>query len=69
MQFKGKLMNQTWENNETKKLISSQIFARLAQIWAPKIFLWVLLPLDVRYCRKLLSYKISIETYDPNSRK
>ena len=34
MQFKGKLMNQTWENDK-KKLILGLI---LAQIWSPKIF-------------------------------
>ena len=34
MQFKGKLINQTWEHG----LISGPIFARLAQIWAPDFF-------------------------------
>ena len=36
MQFKGKLMNQTWENGEN--LIPDLILARLTQIWAPKFF-------------------------------
>ena len=36
MQFKGKLMNQTWENDK-KKLISGPNSAHLAQIWAHKI--------------------------------
>ena len=37
MQFQGKLLNQTWEN-EKNKLILGPILDRLVQIWAPKNF-------------------------------
>ena len=37
MKFKGKLVNQTWENGK-KKLISGPILARLVQIWVSKDF-------------------------------
>ena len=52
-----------------KNLISDPILARLAQIWAPKLLLWVLPALDVRYCRKLSLYTISEKTNDPILRK
>ena len=35
MQFKGKIMNQTWENS--KNLVLGSILAHLAQIWVHKI--------------------------------
>ena len=57
MQFKGKLMIETWQNS--KSLISGPILARLWHIWGPEI-LFVSLPLlVVTYCPKLLSYVIS----------
>ena len=37
IQFKGKLIYQTWENGK-RKLILSQILANFAQIWAPQIY-------------------------------
>ena len=37
MQIKEKLMNQNWENDK-KKQILSLILAHLAQIWPLKIF-------------------------------
>ena len=52
-----------------KKLISDPILARLVQIWAPKIFSYVLPLPDVRHCCKLSLYAISKKTNDPNSRK
>ena len=52
-----------------KKLISAPVLARVAQIWTPKLFLWVLLRLDVRHCLGLSSYAIWKKTYYPNSRK
>ena len=52
-----------------KNLILGPIWARLAEIWAPKTFLWVLPQLDVRHCRRLTSHAISRKTNDPNSRK
>ena len=36
VQFQGKLMNQTWENDK-KNLVLDPILAPLAQIWAPNI--------------------------------
>ena len=52
-----------------KKLISAPILVHVTQIWTPKLFSWVFLPLDVRHCLGLSSYAISKKTYDPNSRK
>ena len=52
-----------------QKLILAPILVRVAQAWAPKLFSWVLLPLNVRHCLGLSSYTISKKTYDPNSRK
>ena len=52
-----------------KNLISSSIWACLAEICAPKVFSWILLLIDIRYCRKLSSYSVSRKTYDPNSTK
>ena len=37
IQFKGKLIYQTWENGK-RKLILGQILANFAQIWAPQIY-------------------------------
>ena len=52
-----------------KNLTRSPILVRLAQIWAPKIFLRVLLPWDVRNCRKPSLHSISRKSLDPNSTK
>ena len=51
----------------TKKLILGPILALFAQILTPNFFLWVLLLLDVRPCRKLLMYSISKKAYNLNS--
>ena len=54
----------------TKNLILVRILAHLAQIWATKFFLQVLLLLLViRYCSKLSSNAIIRETKEPNLRK
>ena len=37
MEFQGKLMNQTWENDK-KNLISGPILGRLVEIWSQKFF-------------------------------
>ena len=52
-----------------KNLILGPILACLSEIWALKIFSWILLLIDLRYCRKLSLYSISRKKYDPNSRK
>ena len=53
-----------------KKLTLGSILAHLANIWAPKkIFLWVVILQDVRYCCKLSLYATSRKSKDPNSRK
>ena len=57
IQFKGKLIYQTWENGK-RKLILGQILANFAQIWAPKFISWGLPPLIITHCSKLLSYAI-----------
>ena len=50
MNFQEKLMNQTWENG--KKPSFGQIWALLAQIWAPNFLSWILLLPYVRhYCK------------------
>ena len=45
-----------------KNLVSDLILAPLAQIWAQKLFLWILPLLDVRHCCKLSQYAISRKT-------
>ena len=52
-----------------KNLISDPILTRLVQIWASKIFSWVLSLLYIRGCRKLPSYTISRKIDDSNSIK
>ena len=52
-----------------KNVISSLIFARLTQIWSPKIFSLILPLLNVTYCCKLSLCAISRKINDPNSRK
>ena len=52
MEFKGKLVNQTWENG--KNLILGPILARLAKIWAPRfvfqqIYLYEMLDIVASY--------------------
>ena len=59
MQFKGKLMSQTWKNGEKTKFRPD---------FGPK-FLWVSLSLDDIHCYKPSSYAISIKTNEPNLRK
>ena len=54
--YKGKLMNQIWENK--KALILSLILVCLTQICAHKIFSEVLHLLVVRYCSNLSSNAI-----------
>ena len=53
----------------TKNLVSGLILASLAQIWATKIFPWILPLLDVRRCCKLSLYAISRKTNEKNLRK
>ena len=63
MQFPGKLINQTWKNDQ-KKLILEPILDHLAQICPPpqKFFLKVLPLADIIHCCKLLLYAISKKT-------
>ena len=68
MQFKEKLMNQTWENDK-KKLVLGPILSPLTQTWALKISLWILSLLDVIHCCKLSLYAILRKTNQPNSIK
>ena len=68
MQFKGKLLNQTLENN--KKPNFGPDFGQFGLNFSPPlIFLWVLALLEVRHCCKLSLYSISRNTDDPNSRQ
>ena len=67
MQFKGKLMNQNWENGEKPTLGSDFGPFDTSLPPPPSILLWVLPLIDDR--RKLSSYSISRKTYHPNSRK
>ena len=55
--------------DNSKKLISGPILACLTQIWAQKLFSWILSPLDVRHCCKLSLYAISKKTNEPNLRR
>ena len=64
MQFKRKLMNQTWGNNKKPNFVPD-----FAQIWASNFFSWVLPLLDVRHFRKLSSYPSLRKTYGLNSIK
>ena len=52
-----------------KNLVLGSILAPLAQIWAPKIFSWILPVLDVRHSCKLSLHTISGKTNEPNLRK
>ena len=49
-----------------KNLVSGLILVPLAQIWASKIFLWILPVLDVRHYCQLSLYAISRKTNKPN---
>ena len=50
-----------------KKGQKNEVFGLiLAQIWAPKIFLWILPRLDARHYCKLSLYSISRKTIEPN---
>ena len=66
IQFQGKLMYQTSEND---KMILDLILTTLAQIWILKFFMWILPSLDVRLCRKPSLYAISRRTNEPSLRK
>ena len=55
---------QTWQ----KKPNFGPILTNLAQIWVPKKF-FVLTPLDVRHCCKLLLHTISRKTKESKLRK
>ena len=61
-------MNQIKLENMAKELILALIFG---QTCSPplNLFMWVLLLLDVRHCRKLSLYAISRKMHDPNWRK
>ena len=52
-----------------KNLILGLILARLAQILAPKYFLWVLPPLDIRNCCKLSLHGITSKSNEPKLEK
>ena len=68
MHFKGKLMNQTWENDKkTNFRPDCGLFGQ--NLGHQNFVLWILLLVDVRDCCKLSFYAISGKTYDPNSRK
>ena len=62
MQFKGKLINQTWENG--KNLILGPILAQLAQILGSKTFLVNFT--YVSHSWKLSLYAFSQKTKEPN---
>ena len=49
-----------------KNVILGPILAHLSQIWAPKIFLWILPRLVARHCSKLSSYEVYRKTNEPN---
>ena len=67
MQFKGKLMNQTWENG--KKTSFEPNISLFGANVGPKIFLWALILLVVRHCFKLSFYAISRKTNEPILKK
>ena len=52
-----------------KKKFWAWFWPAFAQIWSPKIFLWVLPLLDVIHCYKLSLYAISRKTNEPHLRK
>ena len=64
MQFKGKLINETWESG--KKLNFRLNFGLFGPRLGPKRFLWVLSLLlfisDVKHCYKLCVFKENIQT-------
>ena len=64
MWFKGKLINQTWENGKKPYFVPD--LACLAQIWALNFLSRVLPLLDVRHCHKKSLFAISRKMYDPN---
>ena len=64
MQFKWKLINQTWEM--AKNLISDPI---LTQIWPPIFLDFTSTRCYLRYSCKLSSNSISRKMYDSNSKK
>ena len=68
MQFKGKLMNKTWEND--KKPSFRPNFGPLDSHLGSKFFFVDLISiLDVRHCCKLSLYTISRKTNEQNLRK
>ena len=68
MHFKGKLINQTWENDK-KPTFGPDFGAFLLRFGLQKLFLWVLHLLDVAHCCKLSLYVISRKTNESNLRK
>ena len=64
MQFKRKLVNQSWENS--KKPNFGPTVTRLIQIWTPKRFLEGFTSTRCWHYSKLSSYAISRKTYDRN---
>ena len=67
MQFKTKLMNQTWGNNKKPNFWPD--FDPWPKFGTPKFFSWALPLLDIRHCRKSSSYATSRKTYHRNSGK
>ena len=68
MQFKGKLMNQAWENGKNPNF--GPDFGPFWPKFGPKIFFpWLLSLLDVIHCCKLSLYAIWKKTNEQNLRK
>ena len=67
MQFKGKLMNEIWENG--KKLNFGPDFGLFDPNLGLSFFFQVLHLLIVTYCSKLSSYVIQRKTNESNTRK
>ena len=68
MQFKVKLINQTWVNG--KKANFGPDFGPFWPIFGPRNFFWEVLPLpDVKNSCKISLYVISRKTNESNSKK
>ena len=61
VQYQGKLMIQLWENDKNPSFAPN--------LGPPKFCSWVLHPLIVRQCSKLLPYAISRKANEPHLRK
>ena len=68
MQFKGKLMNHTWENGKNPNF-GPDFGPFRPKVGPQKYFLWILPLLHVIHCCKLSLYAILRKTNKPNLRK